>query len=748
MAITIPIIKKPPDKLRTVKCSFISILKKQKTNFSLVDIKKLETDNIIIEKKIFSAICRTQQIITHTYQFLRLWILRKYKNNQEIPIITQDTIKMAFKTLIKDSCGPKPQGNNLILLEEFTKFYNKKYSKLLTNKDKIDGSCLSQILSYSAVDMITNIENNIRINFISYVKRFVNSSFRKINNEILELAPYGTKVDKRKELNKDLFEIKEDLLNSTLLSNIKYHNWINLHRNNIFPSEYTHSYDFDVKNNPHKYIKNMIYMCLELERLEVKSFQFFPLRTNISPKYCPIDTKSIIEILVDKEALVKLKKNNQQELKDDIEGNKHSLWSHYFDLDNPVFYQKNYSFDYRISTDCLGVSIQLINNDLIEKANDQKHNRKNNKNKMKEICKNMSTIEKTKYKEDIKNKQKIEDVKIKLKNKQISEKMRLSFKKLSKEDQLVEKEKIATAKKLKNKNYVEFPYLEELNNEEKANLNNNNWITVDPGKNNLLYMKNKHGIKLRYTNRNHITKTKRLKYQVLIKNFKDNNEISSVENKLSIYNSKSCDYKTFKKYIRNKNKVNEVLADKYKEKIFRQYKWYGYINRKKTESSLISKIKKTFGKNPIICFGDWSIGKQMRGIISTPNLTLKRKLSEHFRIYNLDEYRTSKLNCKTEEINNNLYLPDKKKQIRKLHSVLTYQTEKNRSGCINRDVNAVNNMIKLVNHYLQNTGSPENNRPERFRRSFKLEEPIKIKASNHCKKSVKLKLRSKSAITL
>lgn len=139
----------------------------------------------------------------------------------------------------------------------------------------------------------------------------------------------------------------------------------------------------------------------------------------------------------------------------------------------------------------------------------------------------------------------------------------------------------------------------------------------------------------------------------------------------------------------------------------------------------------------------------MRGILSTPNLGLKRKLGEHFKIYNLDEYRTSKLNCKTEEVNGNLYLPDKKKHVRKLHSVLTYQTEKNRSGCINRDVNAVNNMIKLVNHYLQNTGSPENNRPERFRRSFKLDEPIKIRASNHCKKSpVKLKLCSKSAIIL
>ncbi len=34
--------------------------------------------------------------------------------------------------------------------------------------------------------MLRNIENNIKLNFISYVRRFINSSFRKQNNNILE----------------------------------------------------------------------------------------------------------------------------------------------------------------------------------------------------------------------------------------------------------------------------------------------------------------------------------------------------------------------------------------------------------------------------------------------------------------------------------------------------------------------------------------------------------------------------------
>ena len=41
-------------------------------------------------------------------------------------------------------------------------------------------------------------------------------------------------------------------------------------------------------------------------------------------------------------------------------------------------------------------------------------------------------------------------------------------------------------------------------------------------------------------------------------------------------------------------------------------------------------------------------------------------------------------------------------------------------GCINRDINAVNNMIKLVEYYLQ-----YKDRPEKFKRNYKFPEEIK-----------------------
>ena len=95
-------------------------------------------------------------------------------------------------------------------------------------------------------------------------------------------------------------------------------------------------------------------------------------------------------------------------------------------------------------------------------------------------------------------------------------------------------------------------------------------------------------------------------------------------------------------------------------------------------------------------------------------------MAEYFKIYNLDEFRTSCLNYKTETKCENLYLPDKKGTERKIHSILRYQTESNRMGCINRDENAVNNMIKIIKSYLI-----DKTRPEKYRRSYKFPEIIK-----------------------
>ena len=117
----------------------------------------------------------------------------------------------------------------------------------------------------------------------------------------------------------------------------------------------------------------------------------------------------------------------------------------------------------------------------------------------------------------------------------------------------------------------------------------------------------------------------------------------------------------------------------------------------------------------IIIMGDWSIEKQMRDFISTPNIWIKRKLNERFAVFNIDEFRTSSLHHKTEEICGNLSLPDKTNKLRKLHSVLTFTMENNGKGCINRDYNGCLNIKKIFDSFMR-----DGTRPQRYCRGYDL----------------------------
>jgi len=140
-------------------------------------------------------------------------------------------------------------------------------------------------------------------------------------------------------------------------------------------------------------------------------------------------------------------------------------------------------------------------------------------------------------------------------------------------------------------------------------------------------------------------------------------------------------------------------------------------------------MENTFGKDSKIMYGNWSIPVQQRSFISTPMIGFKRKVNERFELYNLDEFRTSRINNKTNPLFENLYIPDKKNTLRKIHSVLTYQMENKRNSCINRDWNSVKNMKNIVDYWFIHK-----ERPLKFRRDYDMEEEKNI-VKNKTKKN-------------
>lgn len=501
------------------------------------------------------------------------------------------------------------------------------------------------------------------MHFFDYVNRFINSYFKVFYKDEI------TNKEFKKQLFKDLYVVKNDILNGTLKANVKFHNWINEYRFNIVPEEFEINYYYDVKATPQKYLKYMIFMNIELEKIEGKMYQFFPLQSSIIPRHIKIDTKSVIELLVDK---------GKKEYLDNIEVNKEFLWDKFFNITQKI---KDYKFDNTIITDGYATSLRFIHNDYIEGEKIKKEKMKNGRKDAKEMT------------EEEKEKKKLD--------KKILQDEKKELNKLKQKDKPKKIEKIQ-----------EFPYIDDV---EKVDLEGKH-IFIDPGKRSLFTMMNDDGKFYSYTNKQRVNETKRLKYQNILKKYRDELEITSKENELSLYNSKSCNINKYREFITKKINTNEVLYKLYQNNKFRQYKWYAFINKKRTEDNMLNKIEKTYTKDSIIIIGDWSIGKQMKNFISTPNLSLKRKLQERFKVYNIDEYRTSCLNYKTEELSKNLYLPDKRNKERKMHSILTYKMENKRNGCINRDKNGCKNIQKVFNYYIE-----YDERPERYKRGVDLQ---------------------------
>ena len=156
---------------------------------------------------------------------------------------------------------------------------------------------------------------------------------------------------------KQLNIIKRDLQFDTLHSDPIHHNWIKEQRVHIFPPTFVKSYQYDITINPLHYMKGMIYMALSLDNSGVKSFQFFPLRTAITPKYIPLDTYALIDLFME----------DKRYYQSNINHYKDAIWGAIFNIHSKPFRRRNYVFDYRILTDGVGVSIQLLRKDKATK---------------------------------------------------------------------------------------------------------------------------------------------------------------------------------------------------------------------------------------------------------------------------------------------------------------------------------------------------------------------------------------------
>ena len=324
---------------------------------SKIKIVKTSLKNIVKSNKEFleslsSTILNVHEIISTSYNFIRLYVLHEYTHNKNIPDINEKFIKSVFFVITENSGkGPKRK-----IPTDIQNFYDRDFSKIFPKKFNSKG--LSQILKYNTITLFTMYKNCISVHYMNNLRRFINKSFITYKDD-----DFYTKMNtsERKEYNTKIRDnlriLKNDILNNTNKSTGEYLKWFNDNRNHIIPYYNTlkpkTSYYYDLQVNPMKYLKYSMYMGSKLEMQNNKTFQCLPLRTNLVPKYIPIDTKTLVELASKQDKLKKgkiLKKLGVYEK---------MVWGTFFSTNKKVFKKKGYVFSNLIYTDGIGVSISF-----------------------------------------------------------------------------------------------------------------------------------------------------------------------------------------------------------------------------------------------------------------------------------------------------------------------------------------------------------------------------------------------------
>jgi len=645
-------------------------------NFDYMKTNKDRLTNVVKSKEIMESLApyfeditnRTNKIVIHAYQFIKLFCSWKYKTHYTMPLIDTQFVKDVFSVV---SVKTERQGRirSSEDIEELRLFYEEHYKALTF--EEVSNSKLARILAYEAIDMVTNIENNIKMHFVKHLTKLVNITF-KVKERKAEITKTTLDKQLRKQKHKEIYDeiklvIKDLMTLSDYVSDVKYHSWITENKEYMnFTSFEKNNLSYDIQANPQNYLYAMFYISHMLEAMnrdirknnkhldedkkfkEIRLFNVLPLRTNIVTKNVCIDTVAFNEIFIPDESTDKFRKTMSEG------SNTVDLWKRFFNFNKPVFKKNGYKFNDMIRTD--GVSICVL------------------------------------------------------------------FKKVDTTGKPVSKA-FSDCCIDNNTDYIERINLETLNGKRI--------VCADPGKSDLIYcgaVDNKDPNKLvtfRYTQAQRKHEIKSTKHMKIIDSMSkthiitDGKTVKELETEISKLNSKKRHFNTFKKYILRKNQLNHLLSSYYQEKKFRVFKLNRFSNTQRSESKMIKSFAKKFGPpvNTAFVIGDYDKGSyNMRGC--EPAICKKfRRIFKNagYQTLLINEFRTSKQcnSChdKLEKFHKKINKNTGKEYL--CHGLLRCQSVKHKREIIhNRDKNAVQNMLKITQS-LFDTGQ----RPEIFTRT-------------------------------
>ena len=294
-----------------------------------------------IQPVITNLVFEMNDLMIHSYQFIRLYVLKCYNNNEHLPEINEKFILYCIKTLgVRSNQGAKSKDTEL--LEALQAFYNNEYQPLL-NHEKTKLKNTTFLLPYLATQLHTSLSNNTQERFIQHFLRFINKT--------------TTNITEDKAI---LFKFKKLILECNEETDTMFDEWKTTHLPNILPTNIKKSVHYDVKVKPFDYLRGMLYMNAVLEKEEHKLFQPLPLRNNIIPKHIILDTSCIISLFCPENA-------KKGELLKNVKENQYDVWNNLLNLQHKTFKSKHYQYHHQLQTDGISCSLLFIRKDLKDK---------------------------------------------------------------------------------------------------------------------------------------------------------------------------------------------------------------------------------------------------------------------------------------------------------------------------------------------------------------------------------------------
>jgi len=252
------------------------------------------------------------------------------------------------------------------------------------------------------------------------------------------------------------------------------------------------------------------------------------------------------------------------------------------------------------------------------------------------------------------------------------------------------------------------PKISSLSKEERESLAKKNIVGCDPGKWNLVQMVGDNKSKLRYTTPYRWSESKFTRHGLIRRLMSQANGIKQLELPLNVVNSSTVKLDEFKKYIKIKAEVSILVEGYYNDMVYRKLNHRSKIRGKATTKKFINNIEKTFGSDAVMAYGDWCRSDQMKGIVPTPGISLKKEIARKFAMYDMDEYGSSKYHYDGKELKHH-YVNGKKLYRVLVHDERSGPQDKKKVRFIHRDINGARNIRYIAQCEIE--GKPHPFRP-------------------------------------